>query len=46
MRCVTDRLLTAEDVADRLQLRVDHVYKLCRRDEIPHLRFGVGQRRE
>jgi excisionase family DNA binding protein len=37
---VTDRLLTAEDVAEQLRLRVDHVYKLAREQQIPHLRFG------
>ena len=37
---MSDRLLTAEDVAELLQLRVDHIYKLARRNEIPHLRFG------
>ena len=41
---MADRLLRAEDVADRLQLRVDHIYKLARRDEIPHLRFGRSLR--
>lgn len=37
---MSDRLLTAEDVAERLQLTVHYVYALARRDEIPHLRFG------
>jgi excisionase family DNA binding protein len=37
---VADRLLRAEDVAERLQLPVDHVYRLCREQRIPHLRFG------
>jgi excisionase family DNA binding protein len=37
---VADRLLTAAQVAERLQLPVDHVYLFVRRGEIPHLRFG------
>ena len=37
---MTDRLLSAEDVAQIIGMRVDLVYKLARRDEIPHLRFG------
>jgi excisionase family DNA binding protein len=37
---VTDRLLTAEEVADRLQLPVDDVHQLAKRDRIPHLRLG------
>ena len=35
-----DPLLRAEDVAELLQLRVDHIYKLARENRIPHLRFG------
>ena len=34
------RLLTAEEVAQVLGMTVDFVYSLCRRDQIPHLRFG------
>lgn len=37
---MTDRLLTAEDVAEILGMRVDFIYALARRGEIPHLRFG------
>jgi len=37
---MADRLLRAEDVADRLQLRVDHIYKIAREERIPHIRFG------
>lgn len=37
---MADRLLRAEDVAERLQLRIDHIYKLAREGQIPHLRFG------
>lgn len=37
---MADRLLRAEDVAERLQLRVDHIYKLAREERIPHIRFG------
>jgi excisionase family DNA binding protein len=41
---VADRLLTAPEVSEILALPVDHVYKLARRDEIPHLRFGRSLR--
>jgi excisionase family DNA binding protein len=34
------RLLTAEDVAEIIGMRVDYVYALSRRGQIPHLRFG------
>jgi excisionase family DNA binding protein len=37
---VADRLLTAEDVAELIGMRTDYVYRLARRDAIPHLRFG------
>lgn len=37
---MTDRLLTAEDVAELIGMRTDYVYKLARRDQIPHHRFG------
>jgi excisionase family DNA binding protein len=37
---MADRLLDAEQVADLLGLRVDHIYKLARQGRIPHLRFG------
>ena len=37
---MADQLLRADDVAERLQLRVDHIYKLARERQIPHLRFG------
>jgi excisionase family DNA binding protein len=37
---MADRLLRAEDVAEQLQLRVDHIYKLAREGQIPHVRFG------
>jgi excisionase family DNA binding protein len=33
-------LLDAEHVAEILGMRVDYIYRLARRDEIPHLRFG------
>lgn len=36
----TARLLTAEEVADIIGMRVDYVYALSRRGQIPHLRFG------
>jgi excisionase family DNA binding protein len=34
------RLLTAEEVAQLIGMRVDYVYALARREEIPHLKFG------
>ena len=37
---MTDRLLTAEDVAEIIGMRTDFVYALSRRNEIPHLKFG------
>lgn len=33
-------LLTAEEVAEIIGMRVDYVYALTRRQQIPHLRFG------
>ena len=41
---MADRLLTAPEVAEHLQLTTDHVYALARRAEIPHLRFGRSLR--
>jgi excisionase family DNA binding protein len=35
-----DPLLDAPRVARLIGMRVDYVYELCRRKEIPHLRFG------
>lgn len=40
LRGSTDRLLTAEEVAEILGMRVDYIYALSRRGQIPHLRFG------
>jgi excisionase family DNA binding protein len=37
---MTDRLLTAPQVAELIGMRVDYVYALARREEIPHLKFG------
>jgi excisionase family DNA binding protein len=37
---VSDRLLTAEDVAQILGMRTDFIYRLAREGRIPHLRFG------
>lgn len=37
---MSNRLLNAEEVAELIGMRVDFVYALARRDEIPHLRFG------
>lgn len=34
------RLLTAEEVAEIIGMRVDYVYALSRGGKIPHLRFG------
>lgn len=36
----TGRLLTADEVAEIIGMRVDYVYALSRRGQIPHLRFG------
>lgn len=33
-------LIDAPRVAEMIQMTPDYVYALCRRDEIPHLRFG------
>ncbi len=41
---MADRLLTAPEVAERLQLTTDFVYALARCGEIPHLRFGRSLR--
>ena len=38
------KLLTAPEVAEILGLRLDHVYKLAREEQIPHLRFGRSLR--
>lgn len=40
IRASTGRLLTAEEVAEIIGMRVDYVYALSRRRQIPHLRFG------
>jgi excisionase family DNA binding protein len=37
---VSDQLLTAEQLADRWQVRPAHVYALTRRGEIPAVRLG------
>lgn len=34
------RLLSAQQVAEIIDMSVEYVWALCRRDEIPHLRFG------
>ena len=34
-----DRLLPAEDVAETLGMRIEFVYALARRDQIPHVRL-------
>lgn len=36
----TRRLLSAEEVAEIIGMRVDYVYALSRSGQIPHLRFG------
>lgn len=33
-------LLTAEEVAQRLRVKVPRIYELCRRGELSHLRVG------
>lgn len=39
-----DPLLTADQVAEVVGVRVDYIWALCRADEIPHLRFGRVKR--
>lgn len=34
------RLLGAHEVAEIIGMTVDYVYVLCRKGEIPHLKFG------
>jgi excisionase family DNA binding protein len=41
---MADRLLRAEEVAERLQLTTDFVYALARKGAIPHLRLGRAVR--
>ena len=42
---MSNTLLTAKQVADRLNVRPSTVYALCRRGEIPHIRVTQGSRR-
>jgi excisionase family DNA binding protein len=39
-----DPLLTADQVAQLVGVRVDYIWALCRANEIPHLRFGRFKR--
>jgi excisionase family DNA binding protein len=39
-----DPLLTAEEVAEVVGVRVDYIWALCRANEIPHLCFGRVKR--
>ena len=39
-----DRLLTAEEVAERLGMRIDWVWAQARADRIPHVRLGRYRR--
>jgi excisionase family DNA binding protein len=39
-----DPLLTAEEVAEVVGVRIDYIWALCRANEIPHLRFGRVKR--
>ena len=41
---MSERLLTAAEVADLIDLRADYVYTLSRRGEIPTITFGRTQR--
>jgi excisionase family DNA binding protein len=41
---MTDRLLTAEQVAGLLGVRTDYVYELSRRGRIPTITFGRTRR--
>jgi excisionase family DNA binding protein len=39
-----DPLIDAQEVARLLDMSVDYVWKLCRENRIPHLRFGRNLR--
>jgi excisionase family DNA binding protein len=39
-----DRLLTAEEIADRLGMRIDWVWAEARAGRIPHIRLGRYRR--
>ena len=39
-----DRLLTAEEIADRLGMRIDWVWAQARAGRIPHVRLGRYRR--
>ncbi len=41
---MSDRLLRAEEVAERIGMRTHYIYALARRDQIPHVRFGRSLR--
>ena len=41
---MADPLLRAEDVAERLGMTTDFIYRLAREGRIPHLRFGRSLR--
>jgi len=40
----SDQVMTVQDVADYLQLNTNTIYKMCKRKEIPHHRFGSNIR--
>ena len=41
---ISDRLLTADEVAGMIGMRVDYVYALSRRGRIPTITFGRQRR--
>lgn len=41
---MSEQLLTTEQVADRLQLSVRHLYRLCRERKLPFIRVGHSLR--
>jgi len=38
------RFITAHEAASHLRVTTKHIYELCRRDEIPHVRVGRSVR--
>lgn len=41
---MTDRLLTASEVAELIRMDVEYVWKLSRQNKIPRIRFGRDYR--
>jgi excisionase family DNA binding protein len=44
LRVMAERLLKAQDVAQRIGMRTEYVYRLCREKRIPHIRLGRSVR--